>query len=251
MLFYAVHPLLNEIINSLNREKLLKVCTCLTVLYVVLSLFDPNAFCGNVLMSWGAFYFDIAYVKRYAMHVVRNGKLNRGILLFGVFGLVTMEVVLNLPGSFVPALDNNMQIWNVTCNPFMLMIAASLMNLAFGWNSTSSAVKSLSKCSYLIYVMHENLMMRTYIRPWIWNWIYKILGDEWILLWNLLYIAGLLFASWGLSVLYQATLQKAARWLSERILQKANLLYRKYAGWILAKNGTIKTHTPFFEIKLP
>ena len=57
MLFYAVHPLLNKIIAQLDRQGLLKVCTCFTILYIVVNLFNPWAFSGSFFDELGRILF--------------------------------------------------------------------------------------------------------------------------------------------------------------------------------------------------
>ena len=236
MLFYAVHPLLNKIIAQLDRQGLLKVCTCFTILYIVVNLFTPWAFFGNFLMNWVAFYFDIAYVKRYALHIVRDRRFNRRLLAAGVAGLVLLLLLLDLAGLFIKPLDGNLLVWNGPCNPFLLMITAALLNLALGWKCDGSLVRNISGCSYLIYIIHENLFVRLYLRPWIWQWIHTTLGYDWVLLWEVLYVAGLFLVAWLLSVAYQHTLQKPVWKLSDRIAEYIAKCYQHYAARILAKS---------------
>ena len=78
--------------------------------------------------------------------------------------------------------------------------------------------------------------MRLYLRPWIWPWIHTTLGYDWVLLWEVLYVAGLFLAAWLLSVAYQHTLQKPVWKLSDRIAEHIAKCYQHYAARILAKS---------------
>ena len=235
MLFYAVHPLLNKIIAQLDQKGLLRVCTCFTVLYIIINIFDPFAFYGSFLMNWVAFYFDIAYVKRYALHIVRNRRFNRRLLAAGTVGMILFLLLLNLAGLLLTPLDGNLLIWSWPCNPFLLMITAALLNLALGWKCGGPVTRNISGCSYLIYIIHDNLFVRLYLRPWIWQWVHTTLGYDWVLLWEALYVAGLFLIAWLLSVLYQHTLQKLVRKLSDRIVEHMAKCYQRYTARILAK----------------
>lgn len=84
-----------------------------------------------------------------------------------------------------------------------------MFNIANNVRFENKAVNYVSGLSILIYVFHENLLLRTFYRPLMWNYIYSQFGYEYILFWTLVMV--IIVFSFGLiaSIIYKSTIQKA------------------------------------------
>lgn len=73
----------------------------------------------------------------------------------------------------------------------------------------------LSGLSLLIYIIHENILVRSYLRPYIFQRIYLRFGYGHIVLWVLL-LAGFYFVCTAIAgAVYQSTLQKLLHRISD------------------------------------
>ena len=87
-------------------------------------------------------------------------------------------------------------------------MAFSMFNIARGVRFENNIVNYISRLSLLIYIFHENLLLRTFYRPQLWNYVYKQFGYEDILIWTLILVV--LVFSFGLitSIIYRNTMEK-------------------------------------------
>ena len=82
----------------------------------------------------------------------------------------------------------------------------------------------------LIYIIHENIILSNYFRPYIINAIYTKYGYDHIVLWVLFLSVGILLFGIVCSVLYDKTLRKLVRKLCDGlypIIRKGYLLIEK------------------------
>lgn len=63
ILFYPIHPLLNNWINKLSQQSLLKAVIVLNILYVICNFLWSGLYYESPLTLWIAIYFTIAYIK--------------------------------------------------------------------------------------------------------------------------------------------------------------------------------------------
>ena len=233
LLFYPLHPFLNRLINSMDRKTLLKSTLVLLFLYVCVNYIFPERFFSSHIILWITLYFAIAYMKYFLVDLSNNIKFN--ILLFGIgfVGNIGIICLTNFLGLRFEVFSDKLLRWNVNCSPFLLLIAVSMFNNARSIRFENNIVNYVSSLSLLIYIFHENMLLRTFYRPQMWNYVYKQFGYEHILLWT--FILVVLVFSFGLiaSIIYRNTVEKivtiACDWLYP-ILQK---IYGKIESFIL------------------
>lgn len=85
----------------------------------------------------------------------------------------------------------------------------------------------------LIYIIHENILLRTYTRPYLWHCIFNRYGYAHLFLWVFLYAAGWLLMALALSLLYEKSIQKITARVSEKILKWMGGWYQKYEAAML------------------
>lgn len=227
MLFYAVHPLLNSLLHDMPQKTLLKTTLVLIHLYVFINFVLPGQFFSSSIVLWITIYFAIAYIKFYLADLSNNTKLNLIMLGIGFAGNIGIVLLTNFLGLRIAPMRTWILRWNLNCSPFLILIAISLLNIARNVHFKNKAVNYISGLSLLIYVIHENELLRTYYRPMMWSYIYNRFGYDYILLWTLIMV--LLVFSFGLimGILYKCTIQKIVTRLRDRLYPVLQRLYRK------------------------
>ena len=231
ILIYAIHPFFNLVIEKLNRNELLRVCLISSFLYFGICFIKPGVLCVSELVTYCVLYFCIAYIKKYAPKYTANLQLNIKVLFLAIgmnMGLVFLSNVLGVVGSpYIKSLGGQVLRWCSNRNPFLILIALSLFNIFKELHFTSKAVNYVSSLSLLIYVIHENILFRTYIRPHICIYIYRVLGYDLLLLWIFLFAIILFVISLVLAGLYKQTIQKITQKIADKVSPKILLLLDK------------------------
>lgn len=69
----------------------------------------------------------------------------------------------------------------------------------------------------LVYLVHENLIVRQYVRPAAWLWIYENLGYDLLFVWLGLFAVGLFVASLLCAYVYTKTIGRAVSLATPRV----------------------------------
>lgn len=233
LLFYPLHPYLNRLIAAMTQKEHLKMISVLTVLYIGFNFIKGRFFFPNMLLLWSSVYLILAYIKRYCIGVYSSAKVNGILLLCGAAGAVGIVLLTDLLGLKLAALSDQLLRWVSNFNPFLILIAIAAFGLARNNHFKNKNVNHIAKCAMLIYIIHENILLRTYVRPYLWHCIFDRYGYAHLLLWVFLYSAGWLLAALVLSLLYEKSLQKLTARVSEKILKWMSSWYQKYESAML------------------
>ena len=133
---------------------------------------------GTELTTWIAIYFTMAYLKKYCMEWMDSIKSNQ---------------------------------WVKNNNPFLFMIAVGLFNIARTVRFSNDAVNCISGLTLLIYIVHENLILRTYYRPAMANYVYEHYDYDHIIVWVLILAAVIFLFSMLAASFYKQTLEKIVK----------------------------------------
>ena len=225
MIFYAIHPVLNQVIRGMNKVQLFRSIFCLVALYIIADFVKPDLFFSSALILWGTIYFLVAYMKQYMTKFADNLVANVVLLLICIIGFVGLNLVTNVGGLYIPFLSDKTLHWASNCNPFLIGMAIFALNLARNIHFTNRIINYISGLSLLIYIIHENLILRSYFRPMMWEYVYKNYGYENIIMW-VFALSGIVFL-FGLvgAVLYSITIKK---WVAKPIDHIYNWLRYKY-----------------------
>lgn len=232
LLFYLVHPALNGMISRMNHRTLLKVTSILAILYI-LQRVALNPLFSSPLAVWIVIYFAMAYMKRYLKHFSSGFRVNLCLLLAGLAGNIGVVCLTNFLGLRIGFFSNKLLIWNASENPFIILMAITLLNLMRRVNWQNSFVNHISRLSMLVYITHENLILRTYYRPYLFKYVYENFGYQHILLWILLMAIIIFLVFVCVSLLYEQTLRKFVKSLSEKLYLFVCRLYQVYEEMIL------------------
>lgn len=232
LLFYLLHPWLNAIIEKMDNRKLLRSMLLLSGLYILMNFvfgafFEP-VFFTSTLILWIAVYFIIAYMKNYLPETSSNVGKQIVLFLIGFIGNFILILLTDFTGLKFSFLKDSLRMWAMNCNPFLILAAISAMNLARTIKLKNSLINRIASLSLLIYIIHENLLLRMYVRPRIFLWIIDKFGYNDILLWVIL-LAILIFSVSAIAAfLYQVTIENLLKKLIKRSYPKLFGLFHKF-----------------------
>jgi len=207
LLFYPLHPFLNSLINKMEQKTLLKVTFVLLFLYVFANFILFGFFFSSNIILWVTLYFTIAYIKYYLVDLSNNIKFN--VILFGIgfLGNTGLVLLTNFLGLHFEEFSNRLLQWNSSYNPFLILMALCMLNIARNIRFENKAINYISSLSLLIYVFHENQLLRTFYRPLMWNYIYNQYGYEHILIWTAVLVVIVFCFGFTASIIYKNTIQ--------------------------------------------
>ena len=218
LILYALHPLLNQIIQKNSRKTLLRLNAAAVVMYFVIAFatcltrymfLEGTTFFASRLVIWVVLYFLIGYMKKYADSFMLDKRRYGTLILVGFLGYFGLIWLMNRIGLRSEVFRNSLQIWRECYNPFLILLVLGLFHFARSREYTIGWVNYLSKLSLFIYIIHENRLLRSLYRPAIWNAIYLKFGYDHILGWTFLLSAGVFAFGLVFSILYYEVIRKA------------------------------------------
>lgn len=235
LLFYPIHPYLNKVIHAMEQRTLLRCCAAMFLVYFVAVFLKADLLLEpHPILTWITIYFLIAYTKYYLPVPMDNCRVNLLIFVLAFLGHIGSVVFLNEYCLFLmPSLKNQLLRFCCTNNPFLLLMSVSLFHLARNLKLQSRVINAVSGLSMFIYIFHENILLRTYYRPALLQYIHRTYGYEHIFLIVFTVAAGIFLLSALCAWLYQRTLQKGVRRLSEHLLKLLKALLPKLEAMVL------------------
>lgn len=207
---YVLHPALNRIIEFLNGKLLL--------LFSLL-IFIINIMYGTGLMKFIAVYFFTALFKR---DFKFNSSVPKNILtlLSASSILIASIILLNCLGLTYTTFSNSLLELNEMTNPAIFLISISLFNLFGKLNVKSRFTNYVSSTSMLIYLIHENRLIRGILKPKLFSLIYNSFSYEYIDLWCLALAMIIFIISFAIAALYKQTVGFMGRKIIDKIILK-------------------------------
>lgn len=231
LLFYPIHPILNSIVNMMNQRQLFRSTLVMVFLYVFMNFINCSWFFSSAIILWITIYFAIAYMQKYLMSFVDNIRENIILFIIGVIGFIGIILITDICGLYSQVLSDKVMRWVNNCNPFLLAMSIAMFNIARNIHFKNRFINYISKLSLLIYIIHENIILRTYFRPAMWNYVYKRFGYSDVIQW--VFIISFIIFIFGIlcSILYVLTLQRFVNKVSGKLYEVVrikNLLFEKF-----------------------
>lgn len=235
ILLYAIHPFLNTIIFNMKQRTHLRCVLILLVLYEGIDFFQEGLFFSSELIVFITIYFLIAYLKTYNTETLTSKKRNICLILFGILGNFGMVALTNLIGMYAGAFSDQLMRWNILCNPFLLCVAIGAFNLARTVVFFDKRINYISSLSMLVYIIHENRLLRNYYRPLLWDYVYNTFGYDHILVW--VFILSAIVFAFGIltSIFYKETLRKIVLKKSEKLYVILSNYENKFEAFLINK----------------
>ena len=233
LLFYPIHPILNSIVNMMNQRQLFRSTLVMVFLYVFMNFINCSWFFSSAIILWITIYFAIAYMQKYLMSFVDNIRENIILFIIGVIGFIGIILITDICGLYSQVLSDKVMRWVNNCNPFLLAMSIAMFNIARNIHFKNRFINYISKLSLLIYIIHENIILRTYFRPAMWNYVYKRFGFSDVIGWVLI-IAFIIFIFGILcSILYVLTLQRFVNKVSGKLYEVVRIKYLLFEKFCL------------------
>ena len=215
-----LYPFLNLIICHINQKQLFRISILSIIVYFGICFIKNDLLFNSNLIVFISIYFIIAYIKKYCIKFVKNKKINL-ILLIASLGVSLLSlIVINKIELTLGINEIKLIKFATNNNIFLLINSITLFNLFFNLNFSNKVVNYISSLSMLIYVIHENLLVRRYLRPKIWSDILNIYGEKYIIIEDIIFSILILCVSSFIAIIYKNTIQKI-------VIKITNYLYNK------------------------
>lgn len=233
LLFYPIHPLLNVVIQKLDKQHLFRFSAALFVIYGCFAFIKNDLFFSSTIILWIAIYFVMAYIQLYLKDFADSDKYNFMLLAVGLVGWFGIAFVANYLGLHISFFNDKVLRWATNYNPFLIIIAIALFNLMRKLTFKNRAINYISSLSLLVYIIHENVVLRNYCRTALWNYVYKNYGYSHILLW--VFALSFIVFMFGLvsSMIYDKTIRTFIRKLADTLYSIIRNVYLKVEKLLL------------------
>lgn len=233
LLFYPIHQILNSIVNMMNQRQLFRSTLVMVFLYVFMNFINCSWFFSSAIILWITIYFAIAYMQKYLMSFVDNIRENIILFIIGVIGFIGIILITDICGLYSQVLSDKVMRWVNNCNPFLLAMSIAMFNIARNIHFKNRFINYISKLSLLIYIIHENIILRTYFRPAMWNYVYKRFGYSDVIQW--VFIISFIIFIFGIlcSILYVLTLQRFVNKVSGKLYEVVRIKYLLFEKFCL------------------
>lgn len=227
LLLFMIHPLLNIVIDKLSQKQMFAFVFVTFLLYSVICTIKSEFFYFSGLIFFIVVYFMIAYIKKYMYNFTESKKQNLLCMVIGALGLIVFFIVTNSIVLKTGILDGKILYWKKNQNPFCILLCIALFNLFKNINFKNKFINSVSSITLLIYIIHENILIRGYLRPRIFVLLHDKLGYDYILLLVLLFSVCLFIVSVLIGFLYKYTVQKITKRVSLIVSDTIKKLFNK------------------------
>lgn len=231
LLFYMIHPFLNRMLDQMSINEHLAFATILFVIYFiipVLPLEEINLFFANEFVIFLATYVIVSFIKIYKNEWTENLKFNECILFVSIISYVVLILCVDFLGLRANYFLNRLVRWNMNNSLFMFLIAFSSFNIMKKKKFINRSINYLSSLSLLVYIFHENLAFRRYLRPVIEFSILNRFGIEHAFICAVCMAVSLAILSFIISAIYKKCFTKIVSKLSSIISKNLLTLWKKY-----------------------
>ena len=169
------------------------------------------------------------------IETANNIKLNVWLVVISLvcgIGLIFLTNILGLRFSFF---SDQLLHWNINCNPFILLTAVGLLNIARNCNLNNRAINYLSKLTMTVYVIHENILLREFYRPALWQYVYERFGYSNILLWCLVLSSIIFVFALISSIIYHHTIRNLSMAFSSKLYSSFEKFWTKAEDTVIKK----------------
>lgn len=224
ILFMLIHPYLNLIIRSIEKKELFRIVSLLTILYVFANIYANKFFFPSKIILWTTIYFMIGYIKLYMKKFQADIQINMVIMGVAALLIILTVILKNYFSLHFFYMKEDFLFRNCN-NPLGILLSISAVNVATNYNFKSAVINNISLCTLYIYIIHENILFRTYYRPLWWKYIYHEFGYEHIVLWLWIMVFGLFTASLLLGLIYKHSIGRVVGRIADFFYSKLSKIY--------------------------
>ncbi len=218
-IFYLIHPILNNIVNSINKKTHFAICLSIFVFYGLFELviLNPPMFvlpCSSAL--WFSYvFFIVSYMKLYCQNFQKNIKLNIKYLCIFVILFILVIVAKNYLGLKFKVFEMYPDL-NTSMSVVLIPIVLCAFNIFKSFKFKSKFINYMSSCTLFFYCIHENKLFREEIRPKVYEFLIGKFGSNYLLIYLFGFSIVLFVATYVVSAIYKETFHKFTVKLSIR-----------------------------------
>ena len=209
IIIYAIHGWLNKVIKTISKRVHFDACIVMIMMYCVINFVLRRCYEFNGLVGFSVIYFITAFVKLYCPRFSTSIKDSRRLIIDCIVGCLLLILFTNQIGFLIPIAQNKMLHWTTYMNLFFILIGIGAVFGAsakpFQYNTKTNRFASTT---LLIYLIHENYIIREYVRPMLFQIIYTQYGYDYIVLITITFALLFYFISMGIGYLYANTIRK-------------------------------------------
>ncbi len=208
LLVYLLHPVLNTICEHIDRKTHL-ITVIAGLIYCVITTVSEDLLFYSKLIVAVIVYLTVVYVRKYESERADKPGLNRTVFTVCLILDVFIILMINVLGQRIGMLEHELMHMQRLENPLLIIMAITSFNLFRNIDMHSGVINHLSALTLYLYIIHENILFRTYTRPVIWSGLINRYGDDHVLICALCYAVVLFLAALAVSEIYFRTLHKA------------------------------------------
>ncbi len=184
---YALHPILNIIINSLEEAKYKQYLFVSICMYSFIALVLPGKLYSNDLVGFILIYFIVGYLRKYKNDFVNNKELHVKIIAFTSILSIILFLGFDILGLRFSLLRNQMMRFCIFTNPLLIIIGISLLCYFQTKELKSPVINYMSSLSIYVYLIHCNDLVVKYLRYMYFDFIHMKYGMRLELLFVIVY----------------------------------------------------------------
>ena len=156
--------------------------------------------------------------------------------------LIGLEIITNFIGLKYSFFSDQVLRWCIFNNPIIMIMSGCMFFIFKSLNVKKLLSKLTGKIaclSLLVYVLSENLLLNSKIKPLIWDYIFINFSYQHLVLWVLLISVLFFLGALIISILFKNTVQKIAYLCFDAIFDKMQYSYNKLICKICDRNNNI------------
>lgn len=231
--FYLMVPFFNIIVRNLNQKRFFRINVVL-IFFDIWQMFKENRNIYNYLIGFVIIYFLVAYIKKFNVNKGINVKKSIVVIIGSFICLLCFTIIYNKMGHNINGIYSKMQYFTNIKNPLIFVIAIMLFNIFEKITITNKRINYISSTTLLIYIIHDNYLIRNFIKKDIFQSIYLSIGYNYINVICLLLGLASFAISLIMGIIYKETVQKINyKMVDEILFKKVKLIYLNIENKIL------------------
>lgn len=170
-----------------------------------------SSFLGFLLI-----YFVVAYMKRFCKDFEYSKKNNLIVFFIFLFVFLLFVLLKNFTSIYHPSFNESVIFDDLTAI-FLLPALLAIFNLFKMLKFKNQVINYLANCSLFVYCIHENILIRTILRPKYYQLCFSKSYDLY-LLWIILCGIAMFIISYILAILYKKYLNKYTKIISIKLI---------------------------------
>lgn len=233
IIIFLLHPYLNSLCSGLDRRQHKSLCMVLVFLYSILGFLKPNILFPSSVITFTNLYIIVSYVKKYSPAIFDKNNAKK-VLAWSLILNTLLITGVNIGGVYISALNDKLMYFDTNQNPLFITSAISMFvifrDISVSSHFVNKIVGKTASVTLYVYIIHENVIMRRYLRPLLFDWIYDEYGYGDLLLWMVIVTALLFVVSAVIGLIYTRLFDPLFNRISNKIASGIDRIKDRVVG---------------------